>query len=33
VQRIVDAMGGKIRVSSTLGHGTAFTALFPVIKA
>jgi hypothetical protein len=33
VQRIVDAMGGKIRVSSTPGHGTAFTVLFPVIKA
>lgn len=32
VQRIVDAMGGKIKVSSTPGNGTAFTVLFPVIK-
>ena len=32
VQRIVDTMGGKIRVSSTPGQGTAFTVLFPVIK-
>jgi signal transduction histidine kinase len=32
VQRIVDAMGGKIKVSSTPGQGTAFTVLFPVIK-
>ena len=32
VQRIVDAMGGKIRVTSTPGQGTAFTVLFPVIK-
>jgi len=32
VQRIVDAMGGKIKVSSSPGQGTAFTVLFPVIK-
>jgi signal transduction histidine kinase len=32
VQRIVDAMGGKIRLTSTPGQGTAFTVLFPVIK-
>jgi signal transduction histidine kinase len=32
VQRIVDTMGGKIKVSSTPGKGTAFTVLFPVLK-
>ena len=32
VQRIVDALGGKITVVSDPGKGTTFTILFPVVK-
>jgi signal transduction histidine kinase len=32
VQRIVDALGGKITVVSAPGKGTTFTILFPVVK-
>lgn len=32
VQRIVDALGGRITVVSAPGKGTTFTILFPVVK-
>jgi PAS domain S-box-containing protein len=32
VQGIIESHGGKIAVSSTLGHGTTFTAYFPITR-